>query len=247
MAATAKKEFNRDFSSDSFKTLIVNSKNSSFYVRTWSERIIRIEAVIEVSARSHADAQKMLDLILVNKDESGSDLKLNVKQPELKTPYKEKTFAEKLFGSSDTVIKIKFKIMMPMDFDIELNSSKGEIDIENMNGNIKVNTSEERINLRNISGSLIAYTTNAEINAKLLSLNGEKNELSTTKSDITLEMSEETRATLRSHANNGTIRNDFDIIRNGPFSEYKQYGWINGGGAVINIYNLNGNINIRKF
>ncbi|MCH8285335.1 hypothetical protein IIB79_02250 [candidate division KSB1 bacterium] len=244
-ASTKRKNIIYVFDVSGKTDFILKSKNSKVIVITWSSQEIRIEASIEVNAPNAKEAQLYLDKILFEVDSTGNSLSFISVQPFIRPVIREKSFMERIFGSSDLFIFISYQIWVPERFNIGIYSSKGSIEMENVNGRIHAETTLSAVNLKKIRGSVTAHTTNASLNVEIVELGADDLELTTTNADINIELPKNAKISYYASAEGGEIINDLKLYRIGPFTNQIQYGWINGKGVNLRLYTTNGKIIIK--
>lgn len=157
-------------------------------------------------------------------------------------------------------------ITVPLHSSLQLRSmSGGNIDVENVDGEIDATELSGNITLKNISGSVVAHSLNGQILATLDRIDPSKpSSFSTLNGDIDVTLPANAKATLRMKTDNGAIYSDFDVkltsgpsvtrtspeqVRNGKYSvrfDRTVRGTINGGGPEIQFTTFNGQIYIRK-
>lgn len=155
-------------------------------------------------------------------------------------------------------------IQVPIQCSMKLSTvNDGDIEVENVTGELETNNTNGSIRLKRISGSAVAQTTNGEIQATFVSVNPEKAmSFSSFNGDVDVTFPASIKATVQLKSDQGEIYSDFDIQmqksaaqvnkNEGSKGKYRvsldkgMRGMINGGGQEIQFNNFNGNIYIRK-
>lgn len=225
--------------------LVLYSKNSEISVTVWDKDQIRLEADITVKAKNATEAQDYLDKIIMNIDSTGNIFTVTSNQPYIKPVIREKSFAERLFGSTELSIFISYRIWVPVESNISVYASKGSIRMQDIKGKIHAETTEKEVELKNMSGSVSAHTTNAKLKVEMTTIDSNGLELTTTNADITVEVPRNALITYQADAFGGEIVSDLRLFPRGPFTKQSQYGWINGAGVYMRLFTTNGRINIR--
>jgi len=246
-ASTAKKQFNQVYDIEPDTKLSVSTQFSSVTVKPWANQQIRIEADIKTFGRSYREAQTLLDKIKIAVSSGDSLFEVMTHLPQLPAASEKKGFWARLSGApQEQGVTIILNIYVPEDTDIHILTSNGPIQIEDISGSIHAETTEQPITVENIRGAVSAYTTNAPVSAQLNALSGEDIELSTNNADINLILPEEAQTTIQAQAYEGSVRSEFNLTKCGPFTEQTKYGWVNGGGVLVNLYTVQGSIYLKK-
>ncbi len=245
-AATASKQINNVFNAVDGIKVKLKSKYGNVAVYTWDQPRVRITAVIKVDARNNREANEFLDRIDLEFKAEPDIIEIISNIPQLPVTYKKEGFFDFLKGDPETRVSIDVELWVPVRSDLDLETTKGEIKADGITGQIRASTTEKKIDLDNINGSIKAYTTESEIKAKLLSLNMDDIELSTSNSDIDLYIPDQSDITLQAKAVEGDIKSAFDIQKRGKYSKETVFGWINSGGINVKLYTRKGRINIKR-
>ncbi len=159
--------------------------------------------------------------------------------------------------------KIAIVARIPRRADLELSTTNdGEILVSNVTGNMQLENTNGPITATNISGSVIAETVNDSIDLSFASIEGSNAmSLSSINGDLTFGIPASAGAQLHIDSAEGEIYSDFEVEvqPTKPVVERrKQRGGVevrvesvivvdvNGGGTVVKLKTLNGDIQIRK-
>lgn len=156
--------------------------------------------------------------------------------------------------------KINIDLQVPTNFDLELNTVHGTINIENVNGTLEVSAVNGKVDLTNISGSVICNSVNGDITAHFKNVEtGVPMSFVTLNGNVDVTLPPSTKATAKLRSDRGDIFTDFDMSLeqakpniNKQEGEYEVsinswvYGKINGGGPEYTFKNMHGNIIVRK-
>ena len=143
----------------------------------------------------------------------------------------------------------------------------GNIEVENVNGDLEVDCTNGYVKLMGISGSAVAHALNEDLTATFVKVNPQKPmSFSSLNGKIDVTFPSDVKANLYLKSDQGEIYSDFDLkvltedvspsVRKednkggkGKFRvsvEKATRGTINGGGQEIQLTNFNGDIYIRK-
>jgi DUF4097 and DUF4098 domain-containing protein YvlB len=158
--------------------------------------------------------------------------------------------------------RVKFRITVPEEFDLELKTAGGKIEIEDLIGDIDANTSGGSIKVGNIEGDVDLHTSGGSIRTD--NINGEidahtsggsidvtfakqpENDASLTTSGGSIEATfpEDVAIDIDASTSGGRVSSDFEI--NGRVKKKSIRGEINGGGPEIELRTSGGSISIEK-
>jgi hypothetical protein len=128
--------------------LVVQNINGSITVNGKETAECRIEADIEVKAKSNEEAKKLLDKVEIKVASLGKQLSVKVHQPKLQ---------------SKESVKVDFEITVPRQADLQLYTSNGSLDIADITGQIKGKTNNGSISTVETAGETRLHTNNGKI------------------------------------------------------------------------------------
>jgi len=164
-------------------------------------------------------------------------------------------------GNPNKPIDLELKI--PQDVKLKIGTvNDGEINVENVTGELEVNNVNDKITLTGISGSVVANTVNGDINVTFKMVDPKAAmAFSTLNGDVNVTLPGDAKANLKLKSDNGDVYSDFDIdidktpskvdktTEPGMYKIKKDdwvYGKINGGGPEMMMKNMQGNIYVKK-
>ena len=174
----------------------------------------------------------------------------------------------------NNVVHIKTGWNMPADLTITVprhssldlkTLNNGDINVEQVDGEIDADDLNGKIALRNVGGSVVAHSLNGAV---LVTMNrvdpGKPMSFSTLNGDIDVTLPADVKANVRMKTDNGDIYSDFEVALDAgtrmaqgsqgrqPDGSYRVHfdrtlrGTINGGGPEFQFVSFNGQIYIRK-
>ncbi len=161
------------------------------------------------------------------------------------------------------VNKVTVIARIPRRADVELQTiNDGEIIVSNLIGDLELYNTNGPITGRNISGSVIAESVNDKIDIGFISMDPDKaSSMETINGDIVLGLANNIGVTTHLDTSKGEIFSDFEVEvqpmehvvereddddRTSIRIESVIVAKINGGGPVVRLKSLHGDINIRK-
>jgi DUF4097 and DUF4098 domain-containing protein YvlB len=142
---------------------------------------------------------------------------------------------------------VSFRLMVPRESDLDLESNNGGIRIVGVNGDMDFSTLNGGINLEDVGGDVKGRTTNGGVDIHLAGSqwNGTGLDVVTTNGGVTLRIPEDYRATLTTGTVNGGFETDFPITIQGQLRSRSITTDLNGGGPAIKVSTTNGGVRIR--
>ncbi len=160
---------------------------------------------------------------------------------------------------------VDLTIQVPFNTSMEVGSyNNGEVQIENVTGEIEANNYNGKVTLRGISGSVVAHTYNGEVTVSFKQITPDKPmSFSTWNGDVDVTFPAMVKADVKMKSEMGDVYSDFDIqVKQAPQKavedereegggykisfEKAVYGSINGGGPEFQFKTYHGDIFIRK-
>jgi DUF4097 and DUF4098 domain-containing protein YvlB len=142
---------------------------------------------------------------------------------------------------------VSFRLMVPRDSDLDLESTNGGIRIVGVNSDMDFSTLNGGIHLEDVGGDVKGRTTNGGVDVRLAGSqwDGAGLDLVTTNGGVTLHIPEDYRATLTTGTVNGGFQTDFPITIQGRLRSRSITTDLNGGGPAIKVSTTNGGVRIR--
>ncbi len=159
--------------------------------------------------------------------------------------------------------KVHIVARIPRRADLELSTTNdGEIVVRGVSGNLQLENTNGPITATGVSGSVIAETVNDSIDVSFSSIDGSSAmSLSSINGDLTFGLPEGAGARFHIDSARGEIFSDFEVevqATKPTVERRNEQGGVevrvesvivvdvNGGGSVVRLKTLNGDINIRK-
>ena len=159
-------------------------------------------------------------------------------------------------------------VRVPTNCSMHLSTvNDGNIEVENVNGDLEVNCTNGAVKLTGISGSAVAHALNEDLTASFVKVNPQKSmSFSSLNGKIDVTLPADLKASVYLKSDQGEIYSDFDMKvltenispssrveenkgKKGKFRvsvEKAVRASINGGGPELQFTNFNGDIYIRK-
>lgn len=159
-------------------------------------------------------------------------------------------------------LTLRYKIKIPVKFDINASTAGGDVKVGGISGNIIVNTSggdvwadevTGNINVRTSGGDIKIFSSYSKIDAKtsggdiIIEYSGENRgmDLVTSGGDIKIYLPINFNGELEAATSGGEVRCDFELNKVRNLSKQKINGEINSGGEKISAKTSGGDIRVK--
>jgi len=130
-------------------------------------------------------------------------------------------------------------------------NGSGDLVVRDVSGNLEVSMTSGDINLKNVAGPVVANTVSGDIQVRFAPMRQGPSSISTVSGDVDVSMPTNTKATMKLRSVSGEVYTDFDMSLKGQ--DNMQHiggqvvdGSINGGGNVLSLKTVSGDIYVRK-
>jgi Toastrack DUF4097 len=258
--AEARAVTERVFPLQSGGELTIESQNGRITVEAWNRPQARIQITRIVRANEEKRAQELLK-------EVQADVSVLPERISIKSRYPKRTENVGLWdvlGQRVTSMNIHYYVQVPIDTDLVLQTSNGDlqikgtsgdidgqtvnggIEVRSVSGPVDVSTTNGNIRLASVGGEMHAETTNGDVAAELMQV-GQEVELTTTNGDVKVFLPGAAKAEIDASTTNGRVRVGYPIQREGGSTARTLHGRIGGGGGpTLLLRTTNGNIVVDR-
>jgi DUF4097 and DUF4098 domain-containing protein YvlB len=122
----------------------------------------------------------------------------------------------------------------------------GRLDVQDVAGEIHASCVNGRIQAHNLQGPVELNTVNGELDASVGQLPGSELKLSSVNGKLRVTLPSDARAELKASTVSGNISDDFGLpVTRHQFVGRSLHGQLGGGGTLVKLSNVNGEIEIR--
>jgi hypothetical protein len=142
---------------------------------------------------------------------------------------------------------VSFRVYVPHNSNLDLESTNGGITIEDVQGEIQFRTTNGGIHLSGLKGDVNGRTTNGGLNIELDGdgWDGDGLDVRTTNGGVKLYVPDDYACDLETGTVNGSFQIDFPIMVQGRIDRRIE-AQLGGGGKTIKVFTTNGSVSIRK-
>ncbi len=180
-------------------------------------------------------------------DEGARELLPRIKITEDVKPDRIAIATERLSGIMiGAGVEVRYHVKAPKAAALDISNTNGQITLTNMTGRVVAHTTNGGVVGRNLTGAVDARTTNGGVNVDLASLGTERVVLRCTNGGVTLSLPNTAKADVSATVTNGGIRVSDVTLEVSEQSRRRLEGKMNGGGTPIELHTTNGGIRIRS-
>ena len=137
-------------------TLQIDASFGSIEVSTSGGSSVDVKVIREVRERYEDDAQQILAEHQVNVSQSGNDI---IVTTEVSDRARDRWNDE----YRNTPLRVRFEISVPRDYNVDLETAGGNIEVDDLNGDLRSETAGGNLDFGNISGTVWAHTAGGNI------------------------------------------------------------------------------------
>ena len=246
-ATTLKETFKKQLSCDGRPTVEVKNSNGRIEVSSWDKNEVEIIAYIRVEG-SESKAKKMLDRIEIEIEQDENNIYVETLVP--KGLQGGNGFFSWIFGDNHSSYSVDYEISVPLESDLNLNTTNGRVSVEKISGKVKMHSTNGKIEARDINGLLRCETTNGRIHADFSKVTSDEEMIfRTTNGSIKLYLPAEYGGYADLKTTNGHIDSDFrlsDSYGKSRKSKKSYRGKFGDGDGSITCKTTNGSIYLLK-
>ncbi|MDO6720358.1 DUF4097 family beta strand repeat-containing protein [Psychrosphaera sp. 1_MG-2023] len=224
-----------------------------FNVAAGGKLNVKIESG-SIKIQTHNTATALVEARITGRDSDDFSINSDLKGNSLKV-------RGELEGRSwNRDLKVELTITIPKEFDIEVDTSGGSIEISDLNGNVIAHTSGGSINVGTIKGdvrldtaggsirtedvygSLNAHTSGGSIRVTFAEQLKDDAKLDTSGGSITAYLIEDVKVDLDASTSGGRVKTDFAVT--GSVKKRSIRGEINGGGPTLKLRTSGGSVKV---
>jgi len=158
-------------------------------------------------------------------------------------------------------LRVEFTVTVPQQFDVEIDTAGGSINVADLEGNlsaetsggsirigsirgaVELNTSGGSISTEEVYGPLNAHTSGGSIRATFAEQLTENAVLDTSGGSITAYLVSDVKIELNASTSGGRVKTDFEV--DGRIKKQSIRGEINGGGPELRLRTSGGSVSVR--
>jgi DUF4097 and DUF4098 domain-containing protein YvlB len=214
----------------------IDNLNGPVHISAWDRDEVKVDAVKsawkkdrldEVTIEIHADQSKLS----IHTEYTGHHHTFN-------------------FGSDDehgNPASVEYTITVPRQARLDkIELVNGQLDVQDVAGEVHASCVNGRIQAHNLQGPVELNTVNGELDASVDQLPRSDLRLSSVNGKLRVTLPSDASAELKASTVSGNISNDFGLpATRHQFVGHSLHGQLGGGGTLVKLSNVNGEIEIR--
>jgi len=158
---TLEEPFEQTLSAEGVGSVKLGNTNGTVRVVGWERDEISVEATKKVRARNREEAEKIAEALRIEIGREDGVVRIETIYPK----RGDGGFWSALFGGGVTgKMSVEYEVYVPGKMDLELHTTNGRVEVEEVSGEVATHTTNGRIVLRDVEGSVRARTTNGGVN-----------------------------------------------------------------------------------
>lgn len=208
-ASTLEETFKKRIACSDQPLITLKNVNGRVQVTSWNNSEVEIIAHKKVEG-SKSDAKKILDRIEIEVTQDDNQISIETLVP--KGLKGDGGFFSWLFEDSHTSYSVRYEIKVPLQADLDLQTTNGRINVENLSGRIRLHTTNGKIVGEKITGLVRCHTTNGSIDVDFTDVTSDDEMIfRTTNGSIRLHLPENYGGYANLKTTNGHIDSDFRL------------------------------------
>jgi len=225
--------------------ITLSNTNGNITVESWDLDQIEIIANKKTKASSSDEARELMDELKVEIVSSDNEISIKTIFPH--SGNRNSGFFSWLFSSNNGGASVSYILKVPQTMDLNLNSTNGDIHVENCKGRMRFKTTNGNIYSNDISGAVRCVSTNGSLKIYFKETDGDEDmSFKTTNGTIKLYLPQTINASLIARTRNGKIKCSLPLNEIYKKTNTKLEAAINNGGPNLTIKTTNGNIYIKE-
>jgi hypothetical protein len=239
----------------------IAGKNGKVIVEAWPRHEVRIQITRVVRVEDGAKAEGLMKDLKADVEVRKDRIDVESRFPNLH----ETIGILGLLGHRGWTLQINYFVQVPVETDLYLETSNGEIraqgttgrveatttngdiQVTQVRGKVSISTTNGEVRLTNLTGQATARTTNGSVVAEIRKLPPQgRVDLGTTNGNVEAYFDSDLKADLEAMTTNGRVSVAFPITGEGIMTSRTIRGTIQGGGAKISIATTNGDVEVRR-
>ncbi|MFC2088885.1 DUF4097 domain-containing protein [Calditrichota bacterium] len=239
-ASTLEETFKKRIPCDEQTLITLKNSNGRIEVSSWENNEVEIIAYKKVEG-SKSSAAKLMERIEIEVDQNDNEINIETVVP--KGLQGSGGFFSWLFGDNHSSYSVTYEIKVPYQADLDMNTTNGRINVENLSGRLRLHTTNGKIVGENIKGMVRCHTTNGSINFKFDEITDDDEMIfRTTNGSIKLYFPEEYGGYANLKTTNGHIDSDFRMSSRMDKKRKSYKGEFGEGEGSITCKTTNGSI-----
>jgi DUF4097 and DUF4098 domain-containing protein YvlB len=216
----------------------IKNINGDVHITGWDRDEVKVDAIKTAWTKERLDEAK----IEVHAGEN--DISIHTEYP---NHGHDQTFVFGINEEHNNPANVEYTITVPRHARLDdINLVNGRLDLRDVAGDIDASAVNGRIQARNLQGSVKLNTVNGELDATIDQLPSSELKLSSVNGRLLVTLPSDAKAELKATTVSGNISDDFGLpVTQHQYVGHSLHGSLGGGGTLVKLSNVNGQIEIR--
>lgn len=214
----------------------IENLNGPVHITGWDRDEVKVDAV-----KSAWTKQRL--------DEARIEIRVDQNELSIRTEYPghDHTFNFHNDDERGNPAGVEYTITVPRQARLdEIKLVNGRLDIQDVAGEVHASCVNGRIEAHNLQGAVELETVNGELDASVDRLPSSELKLSSVNGRLRVTLPSDAKAELKASTVSGNISDDFGLpVTRHQFVGRSLHGQLGGGGTLVKLSNVNGEIEIR--
>jgi DUF4097 and DUF4098 domain-containing protein YvlB len=227
-------EFHKVYPFSAQGRIQVENLNGPVHISGWDRDEVKVDAVKSAWTKERLDEARI-------------EIRAEQNELSIRTEYPEH---DHTFNSDDehgNPASVEYTITVPRQARLdEIKLVNGRLDVQDVAGEIRASCVNGRIQAHNLQGPVEMNTVNGELDASVDQLPSSELKLSSVNGRLRVTLPSDAKAELKASTVSGNITDDFGLpVTRHQFVGRSLHGQLGGGGTLVKLSNVNGQIEIR--
>ncbi len=211
----------------------ISNINGPVHISGWDRNEVKVDAV--KSART----KERLEEARIEVEADQNEISIHTEYP-----HHDHTFG---LGDHGNPASVEYTITVPRQAQLDkINLVNGRLDLQGVAGEVRASCVNGRIEARNLQGRLELSTVNGTLDASVDQLPSSELKLSSVNGTLRVTLPSDASAELKASTVSGNISDDFGLpVLRHQYVGRSLHGQLGGGGTLVRLSNVNGEIEIR--
>jgi DUF4097 and DUF4098 domain-containing protein YvlB len=211
----------------------ISNINGAVHISGWDRNEVKVDAVKSAWTKERLDEAR----IEVEADQNEISIRTEY-------PHHDHNFS---FGEHNNPASVEYTITVPRQAQLDkINLVNGRLDLQGVAGDVRASCVNGRIEARNLQGRSELSTVNGTLEASVDQLPSSELKLSSVNGTLRVTLPSDANAELKASTVSGNISDDFGLpVIQHHYVGRSLHGQLGGGGTLVKLSNVNGEIEIR--
>lgn len=229
-------EFHKVYPFSAQGRIQVDNLNGPVHITGWDRDEVKVDAVKSAWTKERLDEARI-------------EIRAEQNELSIRTEYPghDHTFNFGNDGEHGNPASVEYTITVPRQARLdEIKLVNGRLDVQDVVGEVHASCVNGRIQVRNLQGAARLDTVNGELDASVDQLPSSELKLSSVNGKLRVTLPSDAKAELKANTISGRISDEFGLpVTRHQFVGQTLHGQLGGGGTMVKLSNVNGEIEIR--